>query len=525
MVKFAPDPDRSRQPVDNPLPQDLGEWERQFPQFCLQQKNIARQRSEGGRITGFAGDLTAANDHATEYANPTSAHAQESVAVPAEGRSAGEPCLTADRPLPYDQEEWERHLAVARVRREKVLKRRAEERKRVAALEPDATAAGASDRQHPPFIAPVRDALVPRAADNTGGLNAKTARASADTPRTRLHSQRSVGRQRPVIFGLLIGCVAGASSAAWRSRLGAHWTVATSPPLDAAPSYLATLPLLQPPLSVSITDEGAKLVPAYPARAASVPIAAMSVPPAPAASPPALTAPADLAGHPATMSAPMALGTPPFDPRPNWGVLASDTAHARTDPGLSAPPTLAVPNNWLTLSPYEPLAPPQWQVSRVVVHAPEFLASDRREWALERLYRPDWPIEQATTPYSISETHDRFYHGRDRAAALELATLLDVAVRDFTGFSPSPEEGLHELWRVGRGAPRRIVRFGHAQSHLLRSPRLLPRRRQFPACSVGLRAFSAAMRVGKAVESRRHGLRRTTEAGPDRHLSRHPACA
>ena len=408
--------------------------------------------------------MTAASAQAGERGNPAAlnAHAQEPSDAPAHEQPADDPRRPADRALPYDPEDWERRLAVARVRREKVLKQRTEERQRAAAHpEPGATAAGAGDRQLRSSTAPLGDAP---AAGQANGPQAASAQVAADGSQAGPQSRRSAGRLRPVMFGLLVGCVAGASLASFgdfgpgiaemRSRLSALSPIATSPSLEAAPSYVATLPPLQPPRRASPIDESAIAAPAVPAPAASEPIAELRVPSTPAAPPPALTAPVRLADPSADFSAPKELQAPPSDPQPRIARPASDTAHASADRGLSAPSSLAVLHmSRSTYAPVAPLAPPQSQVSRVVVHAPVGVTSDRRAWALERLSERGWPIEQATTPYTIGETHVRYYHRRDRAAAQDLAALLDAAARDFTNFSPPPEEGLLELWLGGEGAP------------------------------------------------------------------------
>lgn len=144
MVKHAPDSIRSRHPAADPRSQDLDDWERRFPGGRLQREDVARQRPGGGRGACRASGTAVAHVHATKHADLTtsSARAQKAAAVPADEPSAEKFRLTTDPPLPYDSEEWERCLAVARVRGEKVLKQRADERLPAASLEPGATAAG-----------------------------------------------------------------------------------------------------------------------------------------------------------------------------------------------------------------------------------------------------------------------------------------------------------------------------------------------------------------------------------------------
>ena len=62
-------------------------------------------------------------------------------------------------------------------------------------------------------------------------------------------------------------------------------------------------------------------------------------------------------------------------------------------------------------------------------------------------------VETAETGIGIRETNVRYYHAADAAAAAEIARQLGTTARDFTGFSPSPPEGLIEVW----------MKSGHAQ--------------------------------------------------------------
>ncbi|WP_168217536.1 hypothetical protein [Paracoccus liaowanqingii] len=49
-----------------------------------------------------------------------------------------------------------------------------------------------------------------------------------------------------------------------------------------------------------------------------------------------------------------------------------------------------------------------------------------------------WSPEEAVTPFTIGETHVRYFHPQDRAAAENLAAVLDTVARDFVSFMPSP---------------------------------------------------------------------------------------
>jgi hypothetical protein len=54
--------------------------------------------------------------------------------------------------------------------------------------------------------------------------------------------------------------------------------------------------------------------------------------------------------------------------------------------------------------------------------------------------------------FRVSETHLRFYHREDAAAAAALGEVIGTEVRDFTSFRPSPPEGTLEIFLAGEGA-------------------------------------------------------------------------
>jgi hypothetical protein len=92
---------------------------------------------------------------------------------------------------------------------------------------------------------------------------------------------------------------------------------------------------------------------------------------------------------------------------------------------------------------------------RVVVHAPRSVAGDVRRDAVEMLREGHWPVDEPrTSPFTIRETHVRFYHPEDRAAAEVLAAQFSAEARDFTAYSPRPEAGLLEVWLAGRAPGR-----------------------------------------------------------------------
>lgn len=57
--------------------------------------------------------------------------------------------------------------------------------------------------------------------------------------------------------------------------------------------------------------------------------------------------------------------------------------------------------------------------------------------------------ETAETGVTIRETNVRYYHQADSEAAQALAARLGVTARDFTGFSPTPPQGMIEVWVQG----------------------------------------------------------------------------
>ncbi|MEM8957337.1 MAG: hypothetical protein AAGC86_05920 [Pseudomonadota bacterium] len=69
-------------------------------------------------------------------------------------------------------------------------------------------------------------------------------------------------------------------------------------------------------------------------------------------------------------------------------------------------------------------------------------------------------VDPVRTRLTIQDTHVRYYHASDAAEARAIAARVGAEARDFTSFSPSPPEGMLELWVSGRGtsAPTRSTR-------------------------------------------------------------------
>ena len=334
--------------------------------------------------------------------------------------------------LPYDPEEWERRLAVARVRREKVLKEREAEKRRTAALRNTATGAPAR-----PDLA-----IHQQAAVRSVSPELPEAQAHVIPPETcvTLAGSAAQVRQEPrryrlksALAGLVVGCVAG-------TALATIWSLdSITAELGNRFASRSSVDLSSP--SVSRTDAGSS--------------------PAPAPSPAQRTertspeegGPESSAQVPALLFGP---GAPEVDPLASRLKIAAPELAAANGDLRTSPPTLGFAGAQTPAAPFAPreaTRPSEWSAMRVVVRAPEGLAPDRREDAMSRLIGGDWPSRRmVATPYTISETHVRYYHSQDRAAAEDLAALFGASARDFTSFSPSPDEGLLELWLSNQGS-------------------------------------------------------------------------
>ncbi|WP_299813620.1 hypothetical protein [uncultured Jannaschia sp.] len=89
---------------------------------------------------------------------------------------------------------------------------------------------------------------------------------------------------------------------------------------------------------------------------------------------------------------------------------------------------------------------------RLVVHAPPSVGTEGRNAVSDALQSADLPVaDPITVNLTISETHLRFYHEEDRAAAQAIAGLLDIRARDFTSYRPTPQDRIVEIWMEGRG--------------------------------------------------------------------------
>ncbi|SCY72122.1 hypothetical protein SAMN05660710_02488, partial [Paracoccus tibetensis] len=152
----------------------------------------------------------------------------------------------------------------------------------------------------------------------------------------------------------------------------------------------------------------------------------------------------------------------PADPAPAPAVVdraeATDAAPAETAPVATAAPPQPAPEAQPAAAPVEAERPATDAPAdmRLVLHIPERVPAEGRDRAMAQLSAAGWEPREIVTPLTIGETHVRYFHARDRAAAQELASLLDVGLRDFVSFTPPPPQGYLELWLGGRGAAPQV---------------------------------------------------------------------
>ncbi|MEM7490802.1 MAG: hypothetical protein AAF390_16925 [Pseudomonadota bacterium] len=358
----------------------------------------------------------------------------------------GEP---APHRLPYDPVEWERRLAVARVQREKVKKEQAEAARRAGiAPEADGGAMARSPFDSDGFVGR-RDAPPPVTADETGP-------EPAPDPGPR----QGRGHAKPVLIGLAIGCVAGASLASLASGVpdisDLRGRIATLMPFVATPDRVPTAVTAVPAARPSPPEVGSPpdlfraTVPATPQRAA-----ASRPAPAIRGRPPVAVAGGD------ARPVPVVASVPPVGPSALGDGASLDLVggYWREGPDL---PVVLPDRPALSAGPDAPLDRATRQTHgwrEIAVIVPRRMPADLRADALSRLEGSDWSTDAPrTSPYTISETHVRYYHAADRAEAEALADHFGAEARGFTGHRPQPAAGHLELWLSGQGVPTRTVR-------------------------------------------------------------------
>jgi hypothetical protein len=367
--------------------------------------------------------------------------------------------------LPYDPDEWDRRLAEARKRREAVLRQKGG---KATNAQKGATAGqrGATVSQAPAAAShPARSGvpasndwqrrlaaargLVP-AEDGAPGQAPDDTRPDHGTPSDRSHKPGT-----------------GTRAETFSARPLAHATPDTMPPDDAAaiarasfgnaqrrPGWgvagLAALAGLAVGAALTIAlrdrvpaglalapDTGQLAAAPLPDERTQMTVARVSLSRSPVAPDPNLPSGARLGGRPPAVGAlPAKPPVPPAAARPASlappGILAATSAPHPPPDQKPGPPT-------------QPSAPPVG--SFVVVHVPPALTQDSGDALLSDSRAAGWPIVQVA--FTVSRSHLRVYHERDRAAAADLGARLDLPVRDFVGTVPAPQ-GLVELWIAGK---------------------------------------------------------------------------
>ncbi|MGB3554314.1 MAG: hypothetical protein WBA25_06710 [Jannaschia sp.] len=99
----------------------------------------------------------------------------------------------------------------------------------------------------------------------------------------------------------------------------------------------------------------------------------------------------------------------------------------------------------------------------LVLHTPPSVAETARNALTHTLSEESWIVgDPVPVRFTIGETHLRYYHLADAPAAEEVSEALELPIRDFTDYRPSPRKGVVEIWMAGRSprvsqTPRRSV--------------------------------------------------------------------
>lgn len=92
---------------------------------------------------------------------------------------------------------------------------------------------------------------------------------------------------------------------------------------------------------------------------------------------------------------------------------------------------------------------------RIVLHTPVGVSDERLGETMRRLDAAGFILDdQRRTELPISQSNVRYFYAEDAKAAAILADSIGAVSRDFTSFSPLPENGMLEIWLAGRGAGR-----------------------------------------------------------------------
>ena len=110
----------------------------------------------------------------------------------------------------------------------------------------------------------------------------------------------------------------------------------------------------------------------------------------------------------------------------------------------------------------------------VVLHVPPSVGAAEQGILVDALHAETVTLTgPVTVGFTIGETHLRYYHAVDEPAVMEVAALLDVPIRDFTNYRPSPREGVVEIWMAGQaGRAARSQRSSRGPTTQSRGPSL-----------------------------------------------------
>ncbi|WP_299836968.1 hypothetical protein [uncultured Jannaschia sp.] len=352
--------------------------------------------------------------------------------------------------LPYDPEQWERRLERARAERAEVLRRRRDGEVAATDTAPEAAVAASSATGARILRAPA-EGRAPQAAKPPIVDSADRPIRPPETP-WKLLAFTCLG-----VSLLCIGIAIGATMAGrWRplaEDAGAPATITVEagpmPSAAAAPEVDRPAEAARP--APAIADALADSDVAQRGDPDLRELAGDPTPPAAETSETEAVEPSGPVSEPARTDAPRVEIVLPSeagraDPTASPGDAKADTDAAEDVLGANdAPPedTSVLPaalTNGVDL----------------VVHAPRSVNAAAREALSEALRSADFAVNAPlTVNLTISETHLRYYHAADEAAATAIASVLGVPARDFTSFRPSPRDGLVEVWMAGHGTTRR----------------------------------------------------------------------
>ena len=338
--------------------------------------------------------------------------------------------------LPYDPDEWARRLEKAREARARSLKERESSKSQDTAPAPAVFTPNIPRAVPEPKSPPKLPTLRATRADSIGGVRPPARPAAPDEGGGKLRFWRAMAIAAVVVAILCLGVAIGI---AWTAlRLVPDANALLGPDADAAPPSAAVAPVDKAP--VAQTD-----IPVFPGDIAGPggnrggpgpdfpdrnPSDAGLIP-AVQTGPPEMDAAMDGLPSPRLPGAAPNVGT----------VSALPGTETATDPELPAG-TSAEEN-----------APMDADAREFVIHSPPSVGRDERDALAGRLdATPHTVGDPVTVNLTIGETHLRYYHAEDFAAAREVADILGVQTRDFTSYRPSPRPGMVEIWMEGVGS-------------------------------------------------------------------------